>query len=84
MQVHREDGFGVPTERSVNMEEYAFKGVFIPKEIWLHPDLDAKDKIIWAAINVVGTTYTSVAKFAGCSPNTVKRIERKLISLGLI
>jgi len=29
----------------------AFKGIWIPREIWLHPELSAFDKVLWAEID---------------------------------
>lgn len=72
---------------SVNRD---FKGVWIPKEIWLNKDLSAIDKCIFAEINSLDNEdhcYASneyFAEFCGVSEATVKRSIQKLKSLGLI
>jgi len=38
-----------------------FKGVWIPKEIWLSPDLKAPEKMLWAEINSLDNEFGCVA-----------------------
>ena len=38
-----------------------FKGVFIPKEIWLTPALTATEKLFWAEINSLDREFGCVA-----------------------
>ena len=74
------------------METYSrdFKGVWLPKEIWLAEDLSAIDKIILTEIDsldnenhcIAGNEY--FAKFCQCSEVTVSRSIAKLINLGYI
>lgn len=67
-----------------------FKGVWIPKEIWLSEKLSAVDKIILAEIDSLDNErhcYASndyFAKFCGVSEATVKRSIQTLINLGYI
>lgn len=72
------------------MENRDFKGVWIPKEIWLSEELSAVDKIILAEINsldnenhcIAGNEY--FAKFCQCSISTITRSISKLINLGYV
>ena len=72
------------------MENRNFKGIWIPKEIWLAEELSAIDKIILAEIDsldnenhcTAGNEY--FAKFCQCSEVTVSRSIAKLIELGYI
>lgn len=67
-----------------------FKGIWIPKEIWLNEDLSAIEKIIYAEICsldtekhcTAGNEY--LADFCKCSTSVVSRTISKLIDLGLI
>lgn len=67
-----------------------FRGIWLPKEIWLAEDLGAIDKIILAEIDsldnenhcTAGNEY--FAKFCQCSERTVSRSITKLIELGYI
>jgi hypothetical protein len=38
-----------------------FKGVWIPKEIWLSPELTAMEKMMWAEINSLDNDFGCVA-----------------------
>ncbi len=42
-------------------KERDFKGVFIPKEIWLAPFLTAMEKLMWAEINSLDREFGCVA-----------------------
>lgn len=67
-----------------------FKGVWIPKEIWLREDLNALEKIILAEIDsldnenhcVAGNEY--FAEFCQCSESKVSKAIKKLKDLDLI
>lgn len=67
-----------------------FKGVWIPKEIWLREDLNALEKVILAEIDsldnenncVAGNEY--FAEFCQCSESKVSKAIKKLKDLGLI
>ena len=68
-----------------------FKGVWIPREIWLDERLNAVDKVILAEIDSLGNSesgcYASnkyFAEFCGCSEVKVSRTISKLNQLGLI
>jgi DNA-binding transcriptional regulator GbsR (MarR family) len=68
-----------------------FKGVWIPKEIWLNPNLNAIEKIIFAEIDSLDNgekgCYASnehLANFCGCSENKISTCIKKLIDLGLV
>ena len=70
--------------------ERDFKGVWIPKEIWLCEDLSAIDKIIYAEIdsldneNHCTASNIYLAKFCDVSVPTVTRSIQKLIDKGYI
>lgn len=72
------------------MENRDFKGVWIPKDIWLNKDLSAIDKVILAEIDSLDNEdgcYASnkyLAEFCGVSESTITRSIRKLTKLGLI
>lgn len=67
-----------------------FKGVWVPKEIWLRTDLDAVEKVILAEIDsldnenscVAGNEY--FAHFCQCSESKVSKTIKKLKDLQLI
>ena len=67
-----------------------FKGVWVPKEIWLRDDLDAIEKVILAEIDsldnenncVAGNEY--FARFCQCSESKVSKTIKKLKDLQLI
>ena len=67
-----------------------FKGVWIPKEIWLNKDLTALDKFIFAEIDSLDNDNHCIAsneylaEFCGCSSNKVSTSISKLIKMGLI
>lgn len=72
------------------MEQRDFKGVWIPKEIWLSKELSALDKCIFAEIDsldnedhcTAGNDY--LAEFCQCSERKVSETISKLIRLGYI
>lgn len=67
-----------------------FKGVWVPKEIWLRDDLDAIEKVILAEIDsldnenncTAGNDY--FAEFCKCSESKVSKTIKKLKDLHLI
>lgn len=69
-----------------------FKGIWIPKEIWLDDDLNATDKIIFAEIDSLDVEdsdgcYASneyLSNFCKCSITKVSTSISKLINLGYI
>lgn len=69
-----------------------FKGIWIPKEIWLDDDLNATDKIIFAEIDSLDVEdsegcYASneyLSNFCKCSITKVSTSISKLISLGYV
>ena len=68
-----------------------FKGVWIPKEIWLDTRLNALDKMIFAEIDSYSSTengcYASneyLANFCQCSESKASKTISKLIELGYI
>ena len=73
------------------MEERAFKGIWIPKDVWLDNRLTALDKIILAEIDSLDTTeegcYASnehLSAFCQCSEWKVTTSVKKLIELGYL
>lgn len=73
------------------MAERDFKGVWIPREVWLDDRLNALDKIILAEIDSLdngdehcyaGNDY--LAEFCQCSTSKVTKTVSKLINLGYI
>jgi hypothetical protein len=71
--------------------ERDFKGVFIPKDVWLNKDLSALDKIIYAEIDSLDNEDTGcyasneyLAEFCCCSISKVSKAISKLIKLGYI
>lgn len=68
-----------------------FKGVWIPKEIWLDKRLNALDKIILAEIDSLDNDESGcfasnkyIAEFCGCSETKVSTAVSKLIELGYL
>ena len=67
-----------------------FKGVWIPKEIWLSPDLDVVEKCLLVEIQSLDNEhgcYASnehFAKFLGVNERTVQRKIKKLVDKGYI
>jgi biotin operon repressor len=71
------------------MEERAFKGIWIPKEIWLDERLTALDKVILAEIDSLdndGCTASNdyLAKMCGCTSTKVSKAITKLKNFGMI
>lgn len=73
------------------MADREFKGVWIPREIWLDERLNALDKIILAEIDSLdngdehchsGNDY--LAQFCQCSTSKVTKTVSKLIELGYV
>ena len=69
----------------------AFKGIWIPAEIWEHPNLSIEDKVLWAEIDSLDHKKTHctasndyLCKFFGWKIRTLQRALSKLKSLGLI
>lgn len=70
-------------------ENRDFKGVWIPKEIWLHEELSALEKVFLAEISSLdnGGCYASneyFSEFLGVGVATVTRMIKHLKELGLI
>lgn len=68
-----------------------FKGVWIPKHIWLHPELSIWDKVVLTEIDSLDQSergcYASnkyLAEFCGCSESAVSKSISKLTKLGLL
>lgn len=68
-----------------------FKGIWIPKEIWLHPDLDCFEKVLWAEIDSLdneerGCTASNayLQKFFNIKERCLQLGLAKLKKLGLI
>ena len=67
-----------------------FKGVWIPKDIWLNKDLTAIDKVVLTEIgsldneNHCTATNKYLAEFCGVSESTITRSIKKLVELNLI
>jgi DNA-binding transcriptional ArsR family regulator len=64
-----------------------FRGIWIPREIWLHPDLSLIDKALLAEIHSFGDCKAGneyFAKFFGVSPSTISRAIMKLSHMELI
>lgn len=67
-----------------------FKGVWIPKDIWLTEDLTALEKFIFTEIDSLDNdehctaSNEYLAKFCGCSVKQVSNTISKLIELGFI
>ena len=72
------------------MEERAFKGVWIPKEIWLNEELTLLEKCIYTEIEsldnddhcTAGNEY--FARFCNCSESKITKAIKKLEDLGMI
>ena len=72
------------------MEERAFKGVWIPKEIWLNEELTLLEKCIYTEIEsldnddhcTAGNEY--FAKFCNCSESKITKAIKKLEELEMI
>lgn len=72
-------------------EERQFKGIWIPKEIWLDDNLSALDKVILAEIDSLDDEETGcyasnqhIAGFCQCSESKVTKTVAKLIKLKYI
>lgn len=69
-----------------------FRGLWIPREIWFHPDLSITDKTIWAEIYSLhdrerGGCYATneyLAKFFGCSERNIRISLERLRKHGLL
>ena len=71
-------------------EQRGFKGVWLPREIWLDDRLTALEKVIFAEIDSLdngnGCTASneSLAKLCGCTERKITQAISKLKKLGLI
>ena len=67
-----------------------FKGVWIPKEIWLSPDLKAQEKLLWAEINSLDNEFGCVAdnehfqKVLNLSERQIRDYVKRLRDMGMI
>lgn len=72
------------------MSDREFKGVWIPKEIWLCKDLTALDRVIYAEIDSLDNENHCIAsnkyfaEFCGVGEATITRSIQKLIDKGYI
>jgi len=71
------------------MEEHEFKGVWIPREIWLREDLSLIEKAVLTEIDSFGEkgcwkTIETMSEFFQIGAATVKRARSKLLDLELI
>lgn len=67
----------------------AFKGIWIPAEIWLHPGLSLIEKTMWAEIDSLSNpecfaSNAYLQEFFGLGERRVQEIISKLRSLGLV
>ena len=74
----------------MNTENRDFKGVWIPKEVWLNENLTMTEKVIFVEIDSLDNENHCIAsneyfaKFCGCSESKVTKAISKLQSLGMI
>lgn len=68
-----------------------FKGIWIPREVWLDSRLNALDKVIFAEIDSFSSSgkvcfqnNATIAEFCQCSESKVSKTVSKLIDLGYI
>lgn len=68
-----------------------FKGIWIPREVWLDSRLNALDKVIFAEIDSFSSSgkvcfqnNATIAEFCQCSESKVSKTISKLIDLGYI
>jgi len=73
------------------MAERAFKGIWIPREIWLESHLTAVERVLWAEIDSFtgqGSSYyktnQQAAEELGISVRNVSRVIKRLEELGVI
>ena len=79
-------------ERDLTMtEERDFKGVWIPREIWLDDRLNALDKVILTEIDSLDSSEKGcwasnkyIAEFCQCSESKVSQTITKLTKLGYL
>lgn len=71
--------------------ERDFKGVFIPKEIWCHPDLSGDEKMMWGEIYALDNEFGCIASnehfmemFGWSNPRKVQREIKSLKDKDLI
>lgn len=68
----------------------AFKGIWIPAEIWLHPDLSFMEKTMWAEIDSLSgvdgcfASNEYFANFFGVQTTYISKVISRLIKLGLV
>lgn len=72
-------------------QQREFKGIWIPKEVWLDTRLNALDKVIFAEIDSFSSTgkvcfqnNATIAEFCQCSESKVSKTISKLIDIGYI
>ena len=68
------------------MDTRDFKGIWIPKEIWLSKELSILDKVLLSEISSLSNDVDNeyFAEFCGCSVSSVIKSIKKLNNLGLI
>lgn len=71
--------------------ERDFKGVWIPKEIWLDEKLSTLEKVIFCGIlhfshdkNMCYESNSSLSEFCQCSETKISKAISKLIGLGYV
>jgi hypothetical protein len=83
-------GFEFLFVRGGSMSNRDFKGVWIPKEIWLNENLTMLEKVIFVEIDSLDNEDHCIASneyfanFCGCSESKVTKAITKLISLNMI
>lgn len=72
-------------------QQREFKGIWIPREVWLDSKLNALDKVIFAEIDSFSSSgkvcfqnNATIAEFCQCSESKVSKTVSKLIDLGYI
>lgn len=75
----------------MEVQQREFKGIWIPREVWLDTRLNALDKVIFAEIDsfssagkVCFQNNATIAEFCQCSESKVSKTVSKLIDLGYI
>lgn len=75
----------------MNENQREFKGIWIPREVWLDSRLNALDKVIFAEIDSFSSSgkvcfqnNATIAEFCQCSESKVSKTVSKLIDLGYI
>lgn len=76
--------------RHINADDYDFKGVFIPKEVWLSAEMTPTEKMMFIEIYALDREFGCVAKnehfqgIFGLSERQVREYLKRLKDKGLI